>query len=154
MSRALKVAPVRKSVRVNASPERAFEVFTSGMVRWWLKSHSINKSPIKDIVLEPKEGGRWFERGEDGTECQWGKVLAWDPPSRLMLAWQITQAWTFDPNLMTEVDVRFIPDGGGTRIELEHRVDGFGDAAPQLFGILDSPNGWSALLGSFAGNLD
>ena len=66
--------------------DRTFHVFTAGMSRWWLKSDSINKSTIKDIVIEPKAGGRWFERGEDGSECEWGKVLAWGPPVRLRLA--------------------------------------------------------------------
>jgi hypothetical protein len=66
--------------------DRTFHVFTAGMSRWWLKSDSINKSTIKDIVIEPKAGGRWFERGEDGSECEWGKVLAWEPPVRLRLA--------------------------------------------------------------------
>ncbi len=91
------------------------------MSRWWLKSHSINatKSPMKEIVMEPYPRGRWFERGEDGSECQWGKVLAWEPPARLVLARQIGANWQFDANLVTEVEIRFIPDGGGTSAELE-----------------------------------
>ena len=68
-----------------AAPDRVFHVFIAGMSRWWPNSHSINKSPIKDIVIEPKAGGRWFERCEDGSECEWGKVLAWEPPVRLRL---------------------------------------------------------------------
>jgi uncharacterized protein YndB with AHSA1/START domain len=150
MTRTITVATIRKSLKVAAAPDRAFHVFTTGMSRWWLKSHSINKSPIKDIIIEPKVGGRWLERGEDGSECAWGKVLAWEPPDRLRLAWQITQSWIFDPNLLTEVDIRFIADGTGTRIELEHRLDGYGAAAEQMFQIFDSPEGWSGLLESFA----
>ena len=64
-------APVRKSIRVKASPEKAFEVFTAGMSRWWPGSHSINQSPLKSVTIEPRVGGRWFERGEDGSECEW-----------------------------------------------------------------------------------
>ena len=90
MNRTITVAPLRKSIKVTAAPDRAFHVFTAGMSRWWLKSDSINKSTIKDtikdIVIEPKAGGRWFERGEDGSECEWGKVPAWEPPVRLRLA--------------------------------------------------------------------
>jgi len=143
------VAPVRKSIRVTATPERAFEIFTKGMARWWNKQYSINKSPIKDIVIEPKVGGRWFERGEDGSECQWGKVLAWKPPSRLLLAWQITPSWIFDPKLLTEVDIRFIAESTGTRLELEHRVDGYGAAAEDMFKVFDAPNAWMGLLERF-----
>ena len=81
-----------------AAPDRAFHVFTAGMSRWWLKSHSINKkSPIKDIVIEPKAGGRWYERGEDGSTCDWGRVLSWEPPTRLVLSWEITADWKHDP---------------------------------------------------------
>ena len=86
MNRTITVASVRKSIKMAAAPDRAFHAFTAGMSRWWLKSDSINKSTIKDIVIEPKAGGRWFERGEDGSECEWGKVLAWEPPVRMRLA--------------------------------------------------------------------
>ena len=86
MNRTITVATIRKSLKVAATLDHAFHVFTAGMSRWWLKSDSINKSTIKDIVIEPKAGGRWFERGEDGSECEWGKVPAWEPPVRLRLA--------------------------------------------------------------------
>ena len=148
MTRTITVAPVRKSVSVKATPERAFEIFTAGMSRWWSRQYSINKSPIKDIVVEPKAGGRWFERGEDGSECQWGKVLSWEPPSRLLLAWQITPSFSYDPDLVTEVEVRFIAEASGTRVELEHRLDGYDTAAKDMFKVFDG--GWQGLLESFA----
>jgi uncharacterized protein YndB with AHSA1/START domain len=150
MTKTVTVAPVRKNVRVRITPERAFEIFTAGMVRWWSKQYSINSSPISEIVIEPGANGRWFERGEDGSECQWGTVLAWEPPSRLILAWQITPSWTYDPNLVTEVEVRFIADGAGTRVELEHPLDGYGAAAEDMFKVFDAPNAWQGLLESFA----
>jgi uncharacterized protein YndB with AHSA1/START domain len=149
MVKTIAVAPVRKSVRVNAAPPRAFEIFTAGMKRWW-KDYSINKSPIADIVMEPRTGGQWFERGEDGSTCQWGKVLAWEPPGRLVLAWQISPQWQFDEAIVTELEVRFVPDGGGTRVELEHRLDGFGDAAAQMRAIFDDPKGWTLMLEKYA----
>jgi uncharacterized protein YndB with AHSA1/START domain len=148
MTKTIAIASVRKSIDVRATPERAFEIFTAGMVRWWSKQYSINKSPIKDIVIEPRVNGRWFERGEDGSECQWGKVLAWEPPSRVLLAWQITPSFSYDPDLVTELDVRFTAEGSGTRVELEHRLDGYGAAAEDMFKIFDS--GWPGLLESFA----
>jgi uncharacterized protein YndB with AHSA1/START domain len=103
-------------------------------------------------VIEPHEGGRWFERGADGSECQWGRVLVWQPPTRLVLAWQIDAQWQFDPELVTELDIRFVPDGDGmTRVELEHRhIERFGDKAAALRESLDSPDGWSGLLAAFA----
>ena len=150
MTRSVSVSPVRKSVYVSAPQKRAFEVFSQGMARWWNKQHSINKSPIRDIVIEPGVNGRWFERGEDGSECQWGKVLVWEPPSRLVLAWQITPSFSFNPNLVTEVEVSFVAEGSGTRVKLEHRLDGYGAAAEDMFNIFNSPAGWQGLLESFA----
>jgi uncharacterized protein YndB with AHSA1/START domain len=147
------IASVRKTIRVSAPPSRAFEIFTAGMGRWWIKTHSLNKSnsPLKDVVMEGKAGGRWFERSEDGSECQWGKVLAWEPPGRLLLGWQITGKWQFDPDFLTEVEVRFVADGTGTLVELEHRnLDRFGAAAEEMWKSFDSPGGWIGLLESFA----
>lgn len=151
MSLTIVPAPVRKSIHVKVTPAKAFDVFTAGMGRWWLKSHSINASPTRDIVMEPRAGGRWYEIGEDGSECPWGQVLAWEPPSRLLLAWQVGGAWTFDPNLITEVEVRFLPERSGTRVELEHRnLERFGDQAEAVRATFESPGGWSGLLESFA----
>lgn len=151
MIKTISIAPVRKSVTVLASPARAFETFTAGMTRWWVRRYSINKSPIKEIVVEPHKGGRWFERGEDGSECQWGKVLTWEPPSRLVLAWQIDATWQFDPSVNTELELRFLPEGNGTRVELEHRhLEQLGAGAEEFRSIFDSQHGWMGLLDSFA----
>ena len=120
--RTITPAPVRKSVRVSAPREHAFEVFTAGIGRWWPKSHHIGAADLDTLVIEPREGGRWFERGVDGSECEVGKVLVWDPPARLVLVWQLTPEFKYDPNLITEVEVQFIADGANaTRVELEHR---------------------------------
>jgi uncharacterized protein YndB with AHSA1/START domain len=150
MSRTITVAPVRRRIRVNAAPARAFDIFTQGMTRWWPRDHSINTSPIQEIVVEPRVNGRWLERGEDGSECQWGTVLAWEPPERLMLAWQISAQWQYDPALVTEVEVRFLVDGDGTMVELEHRLDGYGEVAEQMRQIFESPKGWQGVLNNFA----
>jgi len=151
MSATISPAAIRKEIRVKAAPACAFEIFTLGMSQWWLKTHTINptKSPIKDILIEPRQGGRWYERGEDGSECQWGKVLAWEPPARLLLAWQINAQWQFDPNLVTEVEIRFTPDGNGTKVVLEHRLlERLGDAAEAMRQAFE--RGWGSLLEQFA----
>jgi uncharacterized protein YndB with AHSA1/START domain len=150
-ARTINVAPVRKSITVQTSPDRAFEVFTRGMSRWWLKHYSINRgSPIKDVVIEPRVDGRWYEIGEDGSSCDWGKVLVWDPPARLVLTWQITPEFCFDPDLVTELEVRFTPEGDGTQVSLEHRLDGYGPAASDMFKLFDGPEAWAGILESFA----
>jgi uncharacterized protein YndB with AHSA1/START domain len=122
------------------------------MSRWWPATHSINASPLKQAIIEPRAGGRWYERREDGTECQWGKVLVWEPPTRLVLAWKIGAAWKYDPAFLTEVEVRFIAEGpAATRVELEHRgLESYGAAAAKLRGAFDSPGGWSGLWSAMA----
>lgn len=144
---------VRQSLVVAAPPERAFRVFTAEMTRWWpLGTHTIGKVAAAEAVVEPRVGGRWFERGVDGTECDWGRVLAWDPPSRLVLAWQITADWQFAASLETEVEVRFTAVDGGTRVDLEHRKLGaYGPRAEEMVGVFRSPGGWPGLLERFQG---
>lgn len=146
------IEPVRKRVMVAASAERAFRVFTEGMDRWWPREHHIGTSPLKRAVLEPRAGGRWYAVSEDGSECDTGKVLVWDPPRRLVLAWQITAEWKFDANFLTEVEVSFIPEGPKrTRVELEHRnLDRYGAGAGDLRKSIDSPGGWGTMLEAFA----
>lgn len=148
----IRPAPVRKSIVVKADIARAFEVFTGRMALWGPASHSIGTSPQKDVVLEPRAGGRWFERGEDGSESEWGKVLAWEPPSRLLLAWQIDGSWKYNPEFLTEVAVTFTtlsPDT--TRVELEHRnLERFGDQLETVRAALESDEGWSGLLKRYA----
>src|SRR5215471_7293716 len=100
MDAVISPSPVRRSVVCRAPLEHAFEVFTAGMSRWWLKTHKIGKASLKDVVIEPRVGGRWFERGEDGSECDWGRVLAFEPPKRLLLTWQITADWQHDANFV------------------------------------------------------
>ena len=149
------IEPVVKSIRVQATQARAFEVFTARMAKWWLPTHTINptKSAIAAIIIEPRAGGRWYERGEDGSECQWGRVLVWQPPKRVVLAWQINAQWEYDASLVTEVEVRFSAQpAGGTEVTLEHRLlERLGDAASGLRDAINSPSGWSGLLERYAG---
>jgi uncharacterized protein YndB with AHSA1/START domain len=144
--------PITKSVLVAASAERAFQVFTEEMSTWWpLRSHHIGKVDAERVVIEPFVGGRWFERGVDGSECDWGRVRAWDPPRCLMLSWEISSDWRHDPSIQTEVEVRFSAEGASTRVDLEHRLlQHYGEAAAKMRGIFDSEQGWMGLLEAFA----
>jgi uncharacterized protein YndB with AHSA1/START domain len=133
-------------------PERAFQVFTEEMSTWWpLASKHIGKVEAKTVVMEPFVGGRWFEHGVDGSECDWGRVRIWDPPRRLVLSWEISSDWRHDPSVQTEVEVRFSAEGRSTRVDLEHRLlYYYGEKAAQMRGIFDSKVGWTALLHAFA----
>ncbi|GAB2841599.1 SRPBCC family protein [Lentzea nigeriaca] len=108
---------------VKASADHAFKVFTEKFVTWWPASHHIGKAKLRDVVVEPREGGRWYEIGTDGAECEWGEVKAWEPPSRLLLAWHLDGDWDYDPDpaRASEVEITFASEGDGTRVELVHR---------------------------------
>jgi uncharacterized protein YndB with AHSA1/START domain len=116
------IAPVRRQVRTKAPPARAFAIFTAQIGRWWPRGQTVGANPHADIVIEPRVGGRWFERDDAGIETPWGHVLAWDPPGRLVLAWQLDGEKRYDPDLVTEVEITFAPlEDGGTQVTLEHR---------------------------------
>ena len=119
MNRTITVAPVRKTVRVNAAAAHAFETFAAGIGRWWPATHTVGTSPMRDVVIEPRAGGRWYERGQDGSECDWGVVLAWEPPGRLLLGWQLDAEFRRNPATASEVELRFIAESPTvTRVEL------------------------------------
>lgn len=143
---------LRRTITVEAPIERAFSVFTDGFDTWWAREYHIGATEMERAVLEPGVGGRWYERGVDGSECDWGRVLVWEPHTRLVVAWQIGADWRYDPGFVTEVEVHFVAEGPGrTRVELEHRdLDHFGDAAQAMGDTFDSPGGWDGLLQSYA----
>jgi len=136
------IAPIEKQILVEAPQERAFRVFTESFDAWWPREHHIGKAEMKTAVLECKPGGRFYEKGIDGSECEWGKVLVWEPPRRLVIAWQITAEWKYDPSFVTELEINFVAEGTKrTRVELEHRnLERHGDAAAVLRDMLDK--GW------------
>jgi uncharacterized protein YndB with AHSA1/START domain len=145
---------VQKVLSVKAPPEVAWRVFTEKMGVWWpLDNYKIGKAKAVDAVIEPKVGGRWYERGDDGSSCDWGSVLAWEPPKRLVLSWDISADWQFDPNLKTELEIRFLPEGSdSTRVELVHRhLDRYGARRDEMRRIFDSSGDWGRLLQRFAG---
>ena len=150
----MSIAPLVRKVEVKAAPARAFELFTTRMGEWWPKGKTVAKNPHADIVVEPRSEGRWFERDADGNETNWGKVLAWEPPARLLLGWQLSSQWRYDPDFLTEVELTFAPTGGGgTLVTLEHRnLERFGaDAASHAESI---GRGWPRLLEAFAAYAD
>ena len=147
--------PVRKSITVKAQPARAFEIFTREIDTWWPRSHHIGKSPMRCIKLEEHAGGRCYTEQEDGTECDWGSVLVWDPPRRLVFAWQITHEWGYEPSLerSSEVEITFTPAAGGvgTQVDLVHRFfERHGAGGATMRTSVDAPNGWTGLLALFA----
>lgn len=144
---------VQRSVTVKAGLERAFNVFTESFDTWWPRSHHIGKKPLQKAVIESRAGGRCYGREADGNECQWGTVTAWEPPSRLVIAWQIDPSWQFDPDLShaSEVEVRFTAEAGGmTRVDLEHRhLERHGKDFEKVRVGVAGPGGWGGLLQMF-----
>ena len=111
-------------VVVEAPIERAFEVFTEGIGSWWDPSHHILQAELQEMVFEPFVGGNVYDRGVDGSECRWARVLAFEPPHRVVFSWDINTAWQLetDHDKTSEIEVRFTSDGSDrTLVELEHR---------------------------------
>lgn len=135
---------VAKTVRVNAPLAVAFEVFVGQ--RWWpVATHHLAEPPGREAVLEPFPGGRWYERAADGAETDWGTVLAWQPPHRLLLTWQVSPRWTYeaDPSRGSEIEVTFTPEGPDvTRVDLTHRrLERYGPETERMRRILDEKGG-------------
>jgi uncharacterized protein YndB with AHSA1/START domain len=150
MTRTITIAPVRKSIRVKANQAHAFEVFTSGLGRWWPRNHSIGTAPVKTVVMETRLGGRWYELGEDGSQTNVGKILLWEPPHRFVVSWDINSNWKPDVTVSSEVEVRFVADGSdATRVELEHRkFEQMGAEAGEKL-RRDVDGGWPGMLEHF-----
>jgi uncharacterized protein YndB with AHSA1/START domain len=152
-------AVVRKSVRVQAPIDRAFSVFVERMETWWPATHHIGKTPFEAIFIEPRVGGRWYERDVEGKLCDWGKVLAWDPPHRVTLSWHVgpghdSPDWACDPDpaKASEVEIRFTAEGAAsTLVELEHsKLERHGEGYRQLRAVFDGPGAWSGILAQYA----
>jgi len=144
---------VEQTVTVHAPQRHAFDPFTSQFAAWWpLESHHISKVAAQTAIIEPQGGGRWFERGVDGSECDWGRVLVWDPPQHLVLVWQLNAEWQYDPSLHTEVEVTFTAEGREqTRVRLEHRkLEAFGEKMEAVRKAVGSEGGWKGLMETFA----
>jgi len=143
---------VRKSLVVNAPQAHVFETFTKDLDTWWPRNHHIGGKEPFTAVLEPHAGGRWFERADDGSECQWGHVLAWEPPKRIVLTWDINADWQYQRGFGTEVEVHFLPEGPEkTRVVLEHRkLERFGDKAEMMRTMFEGQGAWVSTLEALA----
>jgi hypothetical protein len=139
---------IKKELIVEASQKTAFKVFTEQMDEWWPKNIHVGKSPLSESVLEPWPNGRWYTKHEDGSTVNVGYVITWDPYLRLVLAWQISGNFTYDPNLITEVELNFTKEGENfTKVEFEHRnLDKLEGGAKV---IADMDNGWGFILGQY-----
>lgn len=145
---------IRTSVVVEVPIDRAFHVFVNDFDKVKPREHNMLDAEIAESVFEPREGGRVFDRGVDGSECQWARVLAYEPPDRIVFSWDIAPTWQIEPDLerTSEVEVRFIAEGDDrTRVELEHRhLDRHGDGWESLGGAVEGDGGWPLYLRRFA----
>jgi uncharacterized protein YndB with AHSA1/START domain len=145
---------VSKSVVVNAPIERAFEVFTAKFDSWWPRTHHIGKVEPFEAILEPRAGGRYYERGADGTECEWGEVLEFDPPTHLALSWHLNHEFGYvaDPARASRVDVTFVVEGPSTtRVDVVHsQIERHGEHWEGVRDGVGGEGGWQRILDDFA----
>ena len=148
---------VTRSVVVDVPVAHAFEVFTRRFDLWWPRGHHIGKAELKEAIIEEREGGRWFERGVDGSECDWGRVLVFLPPTRITLSWHLDGEWRYDPDpgRASRVDVTFHAEGEGrTRVVLEHSELDRHVGWEKLRDGVGAPTGWQGLLDMFSKKAD
>jgi uncharacterized protein YndB with AHSA1/START domain len=146
------MAMVKKSLLLNCSRAHAFQVFTQSMGKWWPATHHVGTVPFRDILIEPRTGGRWYEINLQDEEGLWGHVLEWEPMQRIVLSWHLDASFTFNPDLAraSELHISFHDVGAGAvRVELEHRhIERHGEGYEKLQQTLDG--GWIGVLGEFA----
>src|ERR1051326_8132560 len=137
---------VRRSVVVDAPIERAFHVFTDGFGSFKPREHNLLQVEIAETVFEPRVGGHLYDRGVDGSECRFARVLAYEPPHRVVISWDISPRWQLETDLerTSEVEVRFVAEGADrTRVELEHRkLDRHGEGWQGVRAGVDGDDGW------------
>ncbi|MGH3716950.1 MAG: SRPBCC family protein [Micromonosporaceae bacterium] len=153
MSTTSTIPAITGTVTVAVPIEKAFRVFTESLHTWWPAEYHIGRAEMAEPVMEPKAGGRWYERGVDGSECDWGQVLVWEPPSRLVVTWQITGEWQYDPDpeRASEVEVRFTADGPEqTTVQLEHRFLERLVGGQAMHAAISGDGGWAGVLRHYA----
>ena len=143
---------ISSTVEVPLSPEQAFELFTEGLGSWWPHEFSWSQDALEEIGMETAPGGLLYEIGPHGFRIDWGRVLEWDPPNRVVFSWQISPARVPepDPTKASEVEIRFEPSGDGSRVELTHRgFERHGDGAAEYAEMMGA-QGWPHALQRFA----
>jgi uncharacterized protein YndB with AHSA1/START domain len=145
---------VRSAIVVDAPADRAFTVFTRDIGTWWPPEHHLLQGELAEMVFEPRVGGHVYDRSVDGSECRWSRVLAHDPPHRVVFSWDIDLQWQLetDPTRTSEIEVRFLPEGPDrTRVELEHRhLERHGDGWEGMRSAVAAPDGWDLGMTAFA----
>lgn len=145
---------IKEAVVVPAAPERAFALFADELASWWPAEYTWAADGLEQIAIEPRVDGRCFERGPRGFECDWGRVLAWEPGARLAFSWQIgpDRVPVPDSDRASEVEVRFADAGkGATRVELEHRgFERHGEGGADYRAAMASERGWPYILARYA----
>jgi uncharacterized protein YndB with AHSA1/START domain len=145
---------VRTSIVVDAPIERAFSVFTEDFGSFKPPEHNMLGVELAETVFEPREGGHLYDRGVDGSECRWARVLAYEPPNRVVISWDISPQWQIETDLSktSEVEVRFLAESPErTRVELEHRnLDRHGEGWDGMRAAVGSEGGWPVYLERFA----
>jgi uncharacterized protein YndB with AHSA1/START domain len=145
---------VRRQVVVNAPQAKAFAAFTERLGDFKPPEHNLLAAPIAETVFEPRAGGHIYDRAEDGSECRWARVLAYEPPDRVVFSWDISPQWQIepDPDRTSEVEVRFVPESPDrTRVELEHRhLDRHGPGWQSVAEGVDGNEGWPLYLARYA----
>jgi len=152
MTTASTIPSLHAKATIGMPVEKAFALFTDSFGSWWPAEYHIGQADMADAILQPREGGRWYERGVDATESEWGRVLAWEPPHRLVVTWQINGQWQYDPDPQhaSEIEVRFTPDGPEqTTVELEHRHLDRLVAGQAIHDTIGQGGGWTAILDLF-----
>ena len=145
---------VQAQIVVDAPIEHAFTVFTEGIGSWFPREYNLLETEIAERVFEPREGGQVYDRGTDGSECRWGRVLTYEPPNRVVISWDIDPQWQIetDPEKTSEVEVRFISEAPDrTRVDLEHRhLDRHGEGWEQTRDAVGGEGGWPGCLDAYA----
>jgi uncharacterized protein YndB with AHSA1/START domain len=153
MNKRVSAAPVKQSIVVEAPIDRAFKVFTEDFGSFKPRKHNLLSVPIAETVFEPRVGGHVYDRGVDGSECRWARVLAFEPPNRVLLSWDISPRWQIetDPDKTSEWEVRFIAETASrTRLELEHRhLERHGEGWEGVRDGVDGDQGWPLYLKRF-----
>lgn len=154
MSTRVAETSVRQQIVVDAPIERAFRVFTQQFGSFKLPEHNMLAVPIAETVFEPRVGGRLYDRGVDGSECQWARILVYEPPNRVVISWDINPQWRIETDLSktSEVEVRFISEAPKrTRVELEHRnLERHGEGWEGVRDGVAGKDGWPLYLRRYA----